>query len=145
MKTKNKLLLEKYRRYGEGYDHALPYNSKLFKLSRYGRRPTTRPQPRPSKMDINRVIKAHAEGQHGIPPTLALYGASITQGLLRDKEVWKTYFEARGTINLGVGGDRTQHVLQRVEDIDLPATVECIVIHCGTNNLMNSQPSDIAS
>ena len=145
MKTKHKLLLDNYRRYGEGYDHALPYNSKLFKLSRYGRLPTTRPQPRPSKGDINCAIKAHAEGAHRIPPILALYGASITQGLRREKKVWNTYFGSLGTINLGVGGDRTQHVLQRLEDVILPATVECIVIHCGTNNLTNSQPSDIAS
>ena len=49
-----------------------------------------------------------------------------------------------GAINLGIGGDRTQNVLWRVENLYLPSTVEFLVIHCGTNNLCDSQPSHIA-
>ena len=36
-------------------------------------------------------------------------------------------------------------MLHRVEAIDLPPTVECIVIHCGTNNLGKAKPADIVS
>ena len=36
-------------------------------------------------------------------------------------------------------------MLFRMEDIELSNTVETIIIHCGTNNLMYCQPSDIAS
>ena len=46
--------------------------------------------------------------------------------------------------NLDIGGDRTQNLLWRVEDLYLPSTVEFLVIHCVTNNLYDSQPSHIA-
>ena len=54
-------------------------------------------------------------------------------------------FVPLGAINLGIGGDRTQNLLWRVEDLrHLPSTVEFLVIHCGTNNLCDSLPSNIA-
>ena len=135
-----------YAKYGEWYNPPLPYQWKAFKISEYGQLLTTRPLPRPGKKkrDVHQKIKRFAEGEHAVPPTLALYGASITQGLRRYHEVWDTYFAPLGAINLGIGGDRTQHFLERMEDVQLPATVECVVVHCGTNNLANSKPSDIA-
>ena len=113
-----------YAKYGEGYNPTLPYQSKAFKISRYGQLVTTRPLPRTGKekRDLHQKIKRFVEGEHAVPPTLALYGASITQGLRRYHEVWDTYFAPLGAINLGIGGDRTQHVLERVEDMQLPAT-----------------------
>ena len=45
----------------------------------------------------------------------------------------------------GIGGDRTQHVLWRAEHIKLPATTKIAVIHCGTNNIEQDQPWDIAN
>ena len=42
------------------------------------------------------------------------------------------------------GGDRTENLLWRMEDTDIPPTVEYLFIHCGTNNLCTSSCKDIA-
>ena len=76
---------------------------------------------------------------------MALCGTSIVQGLKRYSNIWQKMFAPQGAINLGIGGDRTQNLLWRVEDLrHLPSTVEFLVIHCGTNNLCDSLPSNIA-
>ena len=44
-------------------------------------------------------------------------GDSITQGWEgAGKEVWARYYAPRNAVNLGIGGDRTQHVLWRLEN-----------------------------
>ena len=44
-------------------------------------------------------------------------GDSITQGWEKEgKEVWKKYYSHRNAVNLGIGGDRTQHVLWRLDN-----------------------------
>ena len=145
MKTRNKAVLDKYRKYGEHYDRNLPYESRLFKLSKFQLLPTTRPLERSSKAVLHKNLKRVAEGEHAVTPRLVFFGASITQHLSGPKDVWNQYFAPFGSINMGVGGDRTEHVLHRVEDSKMPPTVEIVIIHCGTNNLGKSPPSDIAS
>ena len=49
-----------------------------------------------------------------------LMGDSLVQGLKRYPEVWNRYFEHSKTINFGLGGDRTQNVLWRVENGGIP-------------------------
>ena len=44
---------------------------------------------------------------------------------------------------MGIGGDRTENVLWRAQDISLPHTTLFVNIHCGTNNVDQSQPEDI--
>jgi lysophospholipase L1-like esterase len=67
---------------------------------------------------------------------LIFVGDSITQGWEgAGKEVWARYYGHRNAVNLGIGGDRTQHVLWRldhgnVNDIQPKAAV----IMIGTNN-----------
>ena len=51
--------------------------------------------------------------------------------------------EPLGTLNLGVGGDRTQHVLWRMENGTVPPNLQVAIIHCGTNNLSRNTPADI--
>ena len=143
MKIKNLEVLQKYEKYGEQYNSAINYNSKYLKLCNYRRHLNTRPILRESKVNIHNRIKGdliHIEET----PILALCGASIVQGLKRYINVWQM-FAPLGAINLGIGGDRTQNLLWRVEDLwHLPSTVEFLVIHCGTNNLCDNLPSNIA-
>ena len=113
-------------------------------MCNYGRHLNTRPILRESKVNIHNRIKGdliHIEET----PILALCRASIVQGLKRYSNVWQKMFASLGAINLGIGDDRTQNLLWRVEDLrHLPSTVEFLGIHCGTNNLCDSLPSNIA-
>jgi beta-glucosidase len=67
---------------------------------------------------------------------LLFIGDSITQGWEGGgKEVWTRYYGARQAINLGIGGDRTQHVLWRLENGNLEGIQpKAAVIMIGTNN-----------
>ena len=142
MKLKNLQTLRKFEKYGEYYNPAVNYNDAQLKRCNYGRLYTTRPTARPSKIHLHDDMKTFALGEE--KPIVALCGASIIQGLKRYHDIWDTYFAPLSAINLGIGGDRTENILWRMEDFNLPPTVEFLVIHCGTNNLKDCQPSHIA-
>jgi lysophospholipase L1-like esterase len=63
-------------------------------------------------------------------------GDSITQGWEgAGKEVWAKYYAHRNAVNLGIGGDRTQHVLWRLENGNLKGLKpKAAVVMIGTNN-----------
>jgi beta-glucosidase len=63
-------------------------------------------------------------------------GDSITQGWEgAGKEVWARYYAPRNAVNLGIGGDRTQHVLWRLDNGNLQGLKpKAAVVMIGTNN-----------
>ena len=63
-----------------------------------------------------------------------LLGDSIIAGFLRYPNICYKFFD-ENTRNCGVGGDKVQNVLWRVENIPLPQSLEYVIISCGTNNL----------
>ena len=68
---------------------------------------------------------------------LLLIGDSITHGWENSgKEAFSKYYAGRNTLNLGFSGDRTQHVLWRLLNGELPPQVKpkVAVIMIGTNN-----------
>ena len=67
---------------------------------------------------------------------LVFIGDSITQGWEgRGKEIWQEYYDDRKTINLGIGGDRTEHVIWRLTHGNLAnITPKVAVLSIGTNN-----------
>ena len=70
-------------------------------------------------------------------------GDSIAAGLSRYSNVWETFFKE--SLNLGIVGDRTQHILWRVEHLPVPSHLKYVVIHCGTNSISKDSPSEIAN
>jgi lysophospholipase L1-like esterase len=68
---------------------------------------------------------------------LVFVGDSITQGWEGNgRERWETDFAPYGAINLGVSGDRTEHVLWRLREAPLtPLAPKAVVLLIGTNNL----------
>lgn len=71
--------------------------------------------------------------QRGKDVRLLFIGDSITHHW--DKGVWADNFEKYGAFNLGFGGDRTEHVLWRLENGALEnLSPEVTVIMIGTNN-----------
>ena len=87
---------------------------------------------------VNSVIRRQAK--------VILLGDSIMASLSRYPCVWDRHLQPFNTVNCGVGGDRTQHVLWRAENMYLPASVSVAVILCGTNNMDYNVylPHDIA-
>lgn len=63
-------------------------------------------------------------------------GDSITQGWEGEgKEVWARFYTHRNAVNLGIGGDRTQHVLWRLDNGNLRGLKpKAAVVMIGTNN-----------
>lgn len=78
---------------------------------------------------------------------LLFIGDSITQGWEGSgKEVWKKHYEGRHAVNLGIGGDRTQHVLWRLENGNLENIhPKLAVLMIGTNNSGTNSSAEIAA
>lgn len=80
---------------------------------------------------------------------LAFLGDSITQGWEgRGEEVWKKYYTDHNAINLGIGGDRTEHVIWRLTHGGLgKIQPEVLVLMIGTNNTGHfmQDPAEVAS
>ncbi|MGJ8725573.1 MAG: sulfatase/phosphatase domain-containing protein [Roseibacillus sp.] len=80
---------------------------------------------------------------------LIFIGDSITQGWEKNgKKVWDKYYANRKALNLGFSGDRTEHVLNRLDRGNLRNQQEAkvAVIMIGTNNTGHNQqdPSETA-
>jgi beta-glucosidase len=77
---------------------------------------------------------------------LLFIGDSITAGWEgAGKEVWKKYYEPRKAMNAGIGGDRTQHVLWRLDHGNIDGlSPKLAVLMIGTNNFGANSAEDIA-
>jgi len=77
---------------------------------------------------------------------LVFIGDSITQGWEKNgKDVWENFYGKRNAVNLGIGGDRTQHVMWRLDHGNLEGiSPKVAVIMIGTNNSGSNSPEEIA-
>jgi lysophospholipase L1-like esterase len=81
---------------------------------------------------------------------LVFIGDSITQGWEgKGKAAWEKHFAPRKALNLGYSGDRTEHVLWRLDNGELPDALQpkAFVVMIGTNNTGHrmDKPEDIAA
>jgi lysophospholipase L1-like esterase len=78
---------------------------------------------------------------------LLMIGDSITHGWEGSgKVVWKKYYEKRNAVNLGIGGDQTQHVLWRLDHGNIDGIhPKLAVLMIGTNNVGCGDPAEIAA
>jgi beta-glucosidase len=67
---------------------------------------------------------------------LIFIGDSITQGWEgAGKDAWAKHYGKRNAVNLGIGGDRTQHVLWRLDNGNIEGIApKAAVLMIGTNN-----------
>ena len=73
---------------------------------------------------------------------LLFLGDSITAGWAAKKAVWEKAFAADKPANFGIGGDRTQHVLWRIQNGELDGLKpKAAVVMIGTNN-SGSDPAE---
>jgi len=77
---------------------------------------------------------------------LLFIGDSITQGWEgAGKDVWAKFYGNRKAMNAGIGGDRTQHVLWRLENGNIEGIKpKAAVIMIGTNNSGSNTSEQIA-
>ena len=75
---------------------------------------------------------------------MVVIGDSIVSGLRRYPTVWRNFILQYKTVNLGIGRDRIENVLWRINDIVLPKSIRSVVIHCGTNNIDTSSSDEIS-
>lgn len=78
---------------------------------------------------------------------LLFIGDSITQGWERaGKAVWDEFYGKRHAVNLGIGGDRTQHVLWRLDNGNIEGIKpKLAVLMIGTNNSGTNTSEQIAA
>jgi beta-glucosidase len=95
------------------------------------------PAPRPDNgwKERQKVLNERA-AQAGDKAKVIFIGDSITQGWEGDgKDVWAKYYAHRDAVNFGIGGDRTQHVLWRLDNGNIDGLrPKAAVLMIGTNN-----------
>jgi beta-glucosidase len=95
------------------------------------------PVPRPDQGAKTRAELLNQRVKENQDAQLLFIGDSITQGWEGQgaKEVWEKYYGKRKAVNLGIGGDRTQHVLHRMQNGNLEGIKpKAAVVMIGTNN-----------
>jgi len=86
-------------------------------------------------------LKRANEGPVGV----VFIGDSITQGWGKFPDIWEKAWGKYDPANFGIGGDRTQHVIWRIEEGELDKiTPKVAVLMIGTNNTMDDSAKDIA-
>lgn len=104
---------------------------------------TTTPVPREDDWWTQRHEASVERAKQGDVDLLFL-GDSITQGW-NDNETWKKHYGSRKAANFGFSGDRTQHVLWRLENGEIDGiNPRGIVLMIGTNNAGSDSADDIA-
>jgi len=95
------------------------------------------PVPRQDKGAIERQDELLRRVRESAPTRLLFVGDSITQGWEETgKEVWQRRLAPLGALDLGNSGDRTEHVLWRLQQAPLTRLrPEHVVLLIGTNNL----------
>lgn len=120
----------------------------VFALSASAQSSATVPAPRNPQTAPNWISRHEgilAEAKKGGTELLFL-GDSITDNWRsKGAAVWEKYYAARHAANFGIGGDRTQHVLWRIEHGELEGLKpKVIVLMIGTNNSNSDSADQIA-
>jgi lysophospholipase L1-like esterase len=103
---------------------------------------SARPEPRWHKKPWLQRHEAINERVKKGNVDLLMIGDSITHWWDKaGKEVWNNYYTERNAVNLAISGDRTEHVLWRLENGNINGiSPKLAVLMIGTNNHMSSPP-----
>lgn len=107
------------------------------------------PAPRTDEWAVARQDECIRRARESAPAKLVFVGDSITQAWDGPgSEVWKTRYANRNAANFGISGDRTEHVLWRLDNGNFDGlTPDLVVIMIGTNNTghREDKPEDTAA
>lgn len=102
-----------------------------------------KPEPRHDQMYWHNTFSTQAK-KGGID--VVFLGDSITQcWTYEGKELWARRYAPMNAVNFGIGSDRTEHVLWRVQNGTLEGSEpKVVVLLIGTNNIKRDTPPQIA-
>ena len=102
------------------------------------------PVPNPGHPQFHELHESFlARGREG-PIGLLFLGDSITYGWRKAPHIWEHYFGQYQPANFGIGGDRTQHVIWRIENGELDGIApKVVVLMLGTNNTGTNTADEI--
>lgn len=103
-------------------------------------------EPRPDEWWQQRHAEMNARVQQG-EADLIFIGDSITQGWeSKGQAIWEQYYADRKAVNLGISGDRTQHVIWRLQNGNIDGIApKLAVVMIGTNNYEANTAEEIAA
>jgi len=101
------------------------------------------PAARTDEHSRQRLAEINTEVKTG-PDRLLFLGDSLTERW--DPAVWRAHFAPRGAVNAGINGDRTEHLLWRLDHGNLDgAPPQGIVLLIGTNDLGHGRAPGLAA
>ena len=103
--------------------------------------PAPMPPPYPSALErlkwINQTVKSARY-------SILFFGDSLTEGW--DAKVWERSLAPRGALNAGVAGDRTDHLLWRLQHGNLAGPQpKAVVLLIGTNDLAYGRSPELTA
>ena len=101
------------------------------------------PEPRQARWPVGEFEKINAAVKTQ-PYRVLFFGDSLTERF--DPELWRQHMAPRGVLNAGVSGDRTEHLLWRLQhgNLDGPPPA-AVVLLIGTNDVgYDRPPEDVA-
>src|SRR5215831_15906749 len=103
--------------------------------------PAPMPSPYPSKLErLNWINQAVKSSRYSI----LFFGDSLTEGW--DAAVWERSLASRGALNAGVSGDRTDHLLWRLQHGNLAGPEpRAVVLLIGTNDLAYGRSPELTA
>ena len=102
--------------------------------------------PRPEYFQFAHLHEMHRDRGRAAPVDLLFLGDSITEAWWNVADFWWKRYRAHQPANFGISGDRTQHVIWRLENGAMEnIKPRVVVLHIGTNNTdVNTAPEIVA-
>lgn len=101
------------------------------------------PTPRADRHALARLERIN-EWVKSAPHTILFFGDSLTEGW--DPVIWQQNMAPRGVLNAGISGDRTDHLLWRLDHGNLAGPPpRAVILLIGTNDLGSGRSPEAAA
>lgn len=102
-----------------------------------------RPMPRSSPYALERLDRIN-DAVRSVPHSVLFLGDSLTEGW--DPDAWQRTLAPRGVLNAGISGDRTDHLLWRLEHGNLAGPPpRAVILLIGTNDLGSGRSPELTA
>jgi len=104
------------------------------------------PEPREAKWAVHRFDLIN-ERVTTLPHRVLFFGDSLTEWFeAHAPELWRQEMASRGVLNAGVSGDRTEHLLWRLQHGNPPSPpIAGLIVLIGTNDLSYGRQPDLVA